>query len=112
MANMNEETKIMENHGITTMVHQMKVNGFLLVERKQKTVINAKASDGTTKMTIYIYIRSIDEYSYAVWETVTEGKNEVDQTVETKMTQKQVKSFKVDWSRLWKLQTKADNPPF
>ena len=62
-------------------------------------------------MTIYIYIRSIDEYSYAVWETVTEGKNEVDQTVETKMTQKQVKSFKVDWSRLWKLQTKADNPP-
>ena len=108
----NEEVKNMENHGIKTMVHQMNVNGFLLVERKQKTVINAKVSDGTTKMTIYIYIRSIDEYSYADRETVTEGKNEVDQTLETKMTQEQVKSFNVDWSKLWKPQTKADNPPF
>ena len=108
----NEEVKTMENHGITTMVHQMKVNGFLLVEKKQKTIINTKASDETPKMTIYIHIRSIDDYSYAVRETVTKGKNEVDQMVETQMTQEQVKSFKEDWSRLWKPQTKADNPPF
>ena len=102
----------MENHGITTMVHQMKVNGFLLVERKQKAIINADASDGTSKMTIYIHIRSIDDYSYAVREIVTEGKNEVDQMVETQMTQEQVKNFKEDWSKLWKPETKADNPPF
>ena len=108
----NEEAKNMKNHGITTMVHEMKVNGFLLVERKQKTIINSKASDGTPKMTIYIHIRSIDDYSYAVQETYTEGKNEPDRMVETQMTQEQVKSFEDDWSKLWKPQTKADNPPF
>jgi hypothetical protein len=107
---MNEEVKNMENHGITTMVHQMKVNGFLLVERKQKTII--RASDGTRKMTIFIHIRSIDDYSYDVRETFTEGKDEPERIVETQMTQKQVKNFEKDWSKLWKPQAKLDNPPF
>ena len=110
MANMNEETKIMENHGITTMVHQMKVNGFLLVERKQKTIINA--SDGTPKMTILIHIRSIDDYSYAVRITLTEGKDEPERIDETQMTQEQVKNFEKDWSKLWNPQAKAESPHF
>ena len=108
----NEEAKNMENHGITTMIHQMKVNGFLLVERKQKTLINAKAPDGTPKMTIFIHIRSIDNYSYAVRDTLTEGKDEPERIVETQMTQEQVKHFEKDWNKLWNPQLKADNPPF
>ena len=102
----------MENHGITTMVHEMKVNGFRLVDRKQKTLINAAASDGTPKMTIFIHIRSIDNYSYAVRETFTEGKDELERIIETQMTQEEVKSFEKDWSNLWNPQAKADNPPF
>ena len=100
MANINEEVKNMENHGITTMVHEMNVNGFRLVERKQKTLINAKASDGTPNMTIFIHIRSIDDYSYAVRNTHTEGKDE-DQIVETEMTQEEVQRFEEDWCTLW-----------
>ena len=99
MVNMNEEAKIMENHGITTMVHQMKVNGFLLVERKQKTII--KASDGTPKMTIFIHIRSIDDYSYAVRITLTEGKDEPDRVIKTEMTQEEVEKFEEDWINMW-----------
>ena len=107
---MNEEVKNMENHGITTMVHQMKVNGFLLVERKQKTII--KAPDGTPKMTIFIHIRSIDDYSYAVRITLNEGKDEPERIDETQMTQEQVKNFEKDWSKLWNPQAKVENPPF
>ena len=110
MANMNEEAKIIENHGITTMVHQMKVNGFLLVERKQKSII--KASDGTPKMTIFIHIRSIDDYSYAIRITLTEGKDEPERIDETQMTQEQVKNFEKDWSKLWNPQAKVDTHPF
>ena len=55
------EAQILETHGIITMVHEMKVNGHHLVERKQKTNVNPDASDNTTpKMTILMHSRSID----------------------------------------------------
>ena len=53
--------QILETHGITTVVHEMKVNGYHLVERKQKTNVDPKASDNPPKMTISVHSRSIDE---------------------------------------------------
>jgi hypothetical protein len=97
----NEEGQILENHVITTMsVHELKVNGYLLVDKKQQTLVDPKASNGSPKMTIVIHFRSIDDRSYAVQWNHTEGKDE-DQIVETEMTQEEVQRFEEDWCTLW-----------
>ena len=115
---MNEETIIMENHGVKTVVHEMKVNGHHLVERKtmeknkeQKTFVNPNASDNTTEMTIITHSRSIDDrsYSYTVHGRFTEEERQV---VATQMTQEEVEKFMEDWSNLWKPQKGADSPNF
>ena len=110
-----QEEKILETHAITTKVHEMKVKGFHLVEKKQETLVDPKASNGAPKMTILIHSRSIstddpsiDDRCYVVQENITEG--EVIRTEgkkyldlnETEMTQEEVKKFEEDWSKLWK----------
>ena len=104
--------QILETHGRTTLVHEMKVNGYHLVERKQKTNVDPKASDNTPKMTIVIHSRSIDDRCYDVQETLTEGMDEPDRVIETQMTQEEVEKFEEDWSNLWSPQAKLDSPPF
>ena len=79
-------TQILETHGVSTLVHEMKVDGYHLVERKQKTNVNPEASDDKPKMTIIIHSRSIDDRSYDVQETLTEGMDEPDRVIETEMT--------------------------
>jgi hypothetical protein len=66
----------LETHGVTTLVHELKVDGYHLVERKQKTNVDPKASDDTPKTTIIIHSRSIDDRCYDVQETLTEGMDE------------------------------------
>jgi hypothetical protein len=109
-----QEGKILETHAITTKVHEMKVKGFHLVEKKQQTLVDPKASE-MPKMTILIHSRSIstddpsiDDRCYVVQENITdgevirtEGKKYLDQN-ETEMTQEEVKRFEEDWSKLWK----------
>ena len=112
-----QEGKILETHAITTTVHEMKVKGFHLVEKKQETLVDPKASDGAPKMTILIHSRSIstddpsiDDRCYVVQENITEGEGEVIRTEgkkyldqnEIEMTQEEVERFKEDWSKLWK----------
>ena len=103
--------QILETHGVTTLVHEMKVNGYHLVERKQQTNINPDI-DNTPKMTIIIHSRSIDDRCYDVQETLTEGRDEPDRVIETEMTQEEVEKFEEDWSNLWNPQAKADSPHF
>ena len=110
-----EETpipQILETHGVTTLVHEMKVDGHHLVERKQKTNVDPIASDDAPKMTIIIHSRSIDDRCYDVQETLTEGMDEPDQVIETKMTQEEVERFEEDWTNLWNPQAKVDSPHF
>ena len=127
----------MENHGIKTVVHEMKVNGHHLVERKtmeRKQKNNANASDPTTRMTIITHSRSIDDrsYSYTVHGRFTEDERHAEKfsksenffqkifkkikkifrVVETQMTQEEVEKFMEDWSNLWKPQKEADSPNF
>ena len=106
------QAQILETHGITTLVHEMKVDGYHLVERKQKTNVNPKASDETPKMTIIIHSRSIDDRCYDVQETLTEGMDERDRVIETEMTQEEVERFEEDWSNLWNPQAKTSSPHF
>ena len=103
------EAQILETHGITTVVHEMKVNGHHLVERKQKSNVNPEASDNTPKMTIIIHSRSIDNRYYEIQETLTEGMDEPDRVIATEMTQEEVEKFEEDWSTLWNPQAKADS---
>ena len=105
----------METHGITTTVHEIKVNGHHLVEQKQEILVDPKASDSTPKMTILTHSRSIlsddpsiEDRCYVVQENITEGevirtegKKYLDQN-ETEMTQEEVKRFEEDWIKLWK----------
>ena len=103
----------MENHVITTRVHEMKVNGHHLVDKIQETTINPKATDGSprSKMTIMIHSRSIDDRSYAVQWNLTEGEYEdriQSRMVETEMTQEEVQRFEEDWCSLWNPMAKAD----
>ena len=88
-----EETQpqILETHDVTSLIHEMKVNGYLLVKRKvrKQTTNVPKASDDTPKMTIIIHSRSIDDHRhdvqrwYDVQETHTEGMDEPDRVLET-----------------------------
>ena len=111
----------METHGITSMVHEIKVNGYHLVEQKQEILVDTKASDYTPEMTILIHSRSIlsddpsiDDRCYVVQENITEyevirteGKKFLDQN-ETEMTPEEVQKFEEDWCNLWKPQDKAE----
>ena len=112
----NEETIIMENHGIKTIVHEMKVNGHHLVERKtmegkQKTSNNPNAFDRDTRMNIITHSRSIDDrsISYTVQGSLVEGQSQV---VETQMTKEEDEKFNEDWRNLWKPQKETDFPHF
>ena len=123
----NEEGKILENHVITTTVHEMKVKGYHLVDKKQKTLVDPKGSDGSPKMTIIIHSRSIDDRSYVVQWNLTETcvysdmenktpgfcgrylKHETSPIlVETEMTQEEYQRFEEDWCSLWNPIAKAD----
>ena len=106
----NEEGKILENHVITTTVHEMKVKGYHLVDKKQKTLVDPKGSDGSPKMTMLIHSRSIDDRSFVVQWNLTEGKDEQDEDpiVETEMTQEEYQRFEEDWCSLWNPIAKAD----
>ena len=111
-----QEGKILETHAITTTVHEMKVKGYHLVEKKQETLVDPKASDSTPKMTILIHSRkistddpSIADRCYVVLQENStdgvviriEGKKYLDQN-ETEMTPEEVQRFKEDWNNLWK----------
>ena len=104
----NKVGQILENHVITTTVHEtMMVNGYHLVDKKEQTLVDPKASDNSPKMTIIVHSRSIDDRSYAVQWITTEGEDEI-RIVETEMTQEEVLRFEEDWRTLWNPLAKAD----
>ena len=99
----NEKVEINMENGIKTMVHEMKMNGYHLVDRKQRTSMDIV---GTFKMTILTHSRFVDDRSYTVHETLTGGNDEPDRVkdrvVMTQMTQEEVERFEEDWINLWK----------
>ena len=100
----NEKVEINMENGITTMVHEMKMNGHHLMDRKQRTSMDiVGTSTGlTSKITVLIHSRFVDDRTYTVHETLTEGNDEPDQVITTQMTQEEVERFQEDWINLWK----------
>ena len=97
----NEKVEINMENGITTMIHEMKMNGHHLVERKRRSSMDIV---GTPKITgtELIHSRFIDERSYFVTETYVEGNDEPIRDISTQMTQEEVEKFEEDWINLWK----------
>ena len=110
------------------LLEEIIVNGYKLVERKEKTQVNPKAFDDTPKMTIFTHFRSIEPHcrlsnyrSITVKETFTEGKDEPDRVIETQhtfggkneekgeMSQEEVQRFEDQWSNLWNPELTADD---
>ena len=102
-----EKVEIIMENGIKTMVHEMKMNGCHLVDRKQRTSVydvncygvNGYYGHRRTKTTVLIHSRFVDDRSYTVHETLNEG-NRVVRT-QTQMTQEEVERFEEDWINLW-----------
>ena len=91
--------------GTIKQVHEMNVNGFLLVQRKKKKEgifthfrCIAKASSVT--------MHTLDERSI----TVTRDTHGVEQ-VETRMTNEEKKQFEKDWEEMWKPNAKLFKNP-
>ena len=95
----NEKVEINMENGITTMIHELKMDGHHLVERKRRSSMDIV---GTPKITILIQSLFIDDRSYIVSDTHTEGNVEPIRVVTTQLTQEEVEKFKEDWINLWK----------
>ena len=107
-------------------LREITVNGYKLVERKEKTLVIPEAFDGKPKKTIFTHFRSLqphgrlfDYRSITVKETFTEGKDELDRVIETQhtfgsknekgeMSQEEVQRFEDQWSNLWNPELTAD----
>ena len=94
----NEKVEINMENGITTMIHEMKMDGHHLVERKRRSSMDIV---GTPKITVLIHSRFIDDRSYIVTETCIEVNDGIPY-VTTQMTQEEVQKFEEDWINLWK----------
>ena len=84
-----------------TMVHGMKVNGYHLLERKQNSLVDLRASEDSPKMTMFVHFRSIDARTYSVIETLNENEEVLNQVIETHMNRQEVEEFEEDWNNLW-----------
>ena len=99
----NEKVEINMENGITTMVHEMKMNGCHMVDKKQRTsMYDVHYGHPRTKITVLIHSRFVDDRTYTVHETLTEGNDEPDRVITTQMTPEEVERFQEDWINLWK----------
>ena len=84
-----------------TTVHGMKMNGYQLLERKQNSLVDPRASEDSPKMNMFVHFRSIDARTYSVIETLNENEEVLNQVIETHMSQQEVEKFEEDWNKLW-----------
>ena len=87
----------------------MRVDGYHLIERKQKTLIDgAMDTESGDSTTIIEHVRTIDDRTYKVTEHFKNGFTTGNRSVETYMTEEEVKQFESDWSSLWEPKISAD----
>ena len=118
------EDKIIGNHhGVGTLEHEMRVAGnsavtFVLasrrvqnhnlIETKEKTLFEGTNTESGDSKTIIEHIRTIDDRTYKVTEHFMNGFTTGNRSVETDMTEEEVKQFESDWSSLWEPKNIAD----
>ena len=88
--------KILEYRQIVNFEHHLKVEGHLLIEKKQKVAISPIEDQDCSKEFL-IHYRSIDENFHRVIEIVNSG----EKVSETGVSDYAVKEFEEHWQRLW-----------
>ena len=88
----------------------MRVDGYHLIERKQKTVIDGTldTESGGDSTTIIEHVRTIDDRTYKVTEHFKNDSTTGNRSVETYMTEEEVEQFESDWSSLWEPKINVD----
>ena len=86
---------------IVTIVHEMRIDGHHLSEKKQKTVVDPKDTGATGPTTIYAHVRTIDKRCCKVTEIEKPGHDEPERTIETEMNEEEMEQFEQDWNELW-----------
>ena len=107
------DTKIIENHQIHVMVHEMRVEDYFLKEKRIKTEIEGKYSEYGDSTVIRERIRSIEgaqNRSLKITEVVNGNYKAGHSTVETDMTKDEIKQFENDWDRLVSLAFLQSHP--
>ena len=102
--------KIIENHKIITMEHNLRNEGHYLSEKKQMILIEGvdpESLENGSKMVTLVHLRSIDDKCYKVTENFPDGydkklhQNVGLRHVETEMSEEEIEKFEVDWELLW-----------
>ena len=126
--------------GTRKQVQEMNIDGFLLVQRKKKKVIQShkseiktenccqtrsqskkrKVEQDQTEVTIFVHFRSISRASSITRQsleersmTITETRTEGQEpikVIDTDMAKNQVEKFEEDWTRMWKPQPTFASP--
>ena len=90
------ENQIVKNLCVFTMRNELQIDGHHLIEKKQKT------HNRSSKFVVErVHIRSIDNKSYKITETMGIYPAFPNVEIETEMTEDEVKKFKEDWKNLW-----------
>ena len=104
--------KIIENHKIITMEHDLRNDGRYLSEKKQMTLTEyvENSLENGTKLVTLIHLRSIDDKCYKVTEEfstqqkgrflIIENRPEL-RKVETDMSEEEMENFEKDWELFW-----------
>ena len=100
--------KIIENHKIITMEHNLRNEGHYLSEKKQMILIEGvdpESLENGSKMVTLVHLRSIDDKCCKVTEEFpTYDKNPPTpglRKVETEMSEDEMESFEKDWELFW-----------
>ena len=88
--------KILEYRQIVNFEHHLKVEGHLLIEKKQKVAISP-LEDQDRNQVYLIHYRSIDKNFHRVTEIVDSG----EKMSETDLSDCAAKDFEEHWQRLW-----------
>jgi hypothetical protein len=97
------DKQIFESYTIKTKKHEMKIDGHLLFDHKQKIMNAPNFSDGYT-FTMIHHTRGIDEKTFKVTKIYMpdERSDLISRKNGTNMTQEELKQFQTDWTRLWR----------
>ena len=96
--------KILEYRQIVTLERHLKVEGHLLVEKKEKITISPMTKQNSRSKVIFIHYRSIDEN----YHKSTEVADSEEKETETNLNESALKDFQEYWQRHWSPQLSTD----
>ena len=102
------EMRVAGNSAVTLFLASRRVENHNLIEKKQKTLFDGTNTESGDSKTIIEHIRTIDDRTYKVTEHFMNGFTTGNKSVETDMTEEEVKQFESDWSSLWEPKNIAD----